>query len=236
MRPLTRCGFTLIELLLGLVLLALFATLVVTVVRGAGRVATRSMAALAADRTLLVLQTFLQQELRDGVSSDITLRAPARMAMLRPIGEATPCADSAGALLIADSAWHGVRVPQRVRDDVFLLMDPVAETWLRLALDSVGTGRCPGSNAVATRLSVTPHTGTGVVARVLEPVEFLAYRSGAADWFGLRPARYVASVQPFAGPLVPGTTLFSWYADHIDVAFKVPGTAATNVRTPLTPP
>ena len=40
----------------------------------------------------------------------------------------------------------------------------------------------------------------------MEPVELSAYRSGAADWFGLTPASRLSAVQPFAGPLVPGTT------------------------------
>lgn len=232
----TRRGFTLIELLIGLVILALFATLVVTVVRGAATVATRSMVSLSTDRTQLALRTFLQQELRDAVDTEVALLAPARVALSRPIGDAIPCADSAGTLLIADSSWHGTRLPAGNRDDLLLLIDPVAEQWLRVTVDSVGIGQCPVSNAPALRLYVASHSGTATVVYVEEPVELSAYRSGAADWFGLTPASHTSAVQPFAGPLTVGSTLFSWFADRLEVAFTIPGAPAWYVRTPLGAP
>ena len=232
----TRGGFTLIELLIGLVILALVATLVVTVVRGAATVASRSLASLSTDRTRLSLRTFLQQELRDGVDTDVALLAPARVSLSRPIGEATPCADGTGTLLIADSTWRGTRLPAGNRDDLLLLINPVAEQWLRLELDSVGSGLCPGNNAPAIRLRVAAHSGSAIVVRVVEPVELSAYRSGSADWFGLTPANHTSAVQPFAGPLTVGATTFNWFVDRVEVAFAVPGPSATTVRTPLAAP
>ena len=236
MRSLTRRGFTLIELLVGLVILALFAMVVVSVVRGTAGVASRSLASLANDRTRLALRTFLQQDLRDGIDTEVALLASARVALSRPIGEALPCADSAGTLLIADSSWRGTRLPVPDRDDVLLLVNSFTEQWLRLELDSVGSGQCPGNNAPAIRLRVAAHSGSAIVIRVVEPVELSAYRSGAADWFGLTPASHTSTVQPFAGPLTVGTTSFSWLVDRLDVVFTVVGAGATTVRTPLTAP
>ena len=236
MRPLTRRGFTLAELLVGLMLLALCAGVVVAVVRGAGRVASRSLAALTAGRTLLSLQTFLHEELRDGVSSDVTPLGAAQLAMSRSIGDAMPCADSTGALLIADSAWRGTRLPQGGRDDVLLLTDPVAETWLRLAVDSVSSAQCPADLSPAIRLNVAVHSGTAAIARVVEPVELSAYRSGTMDWFGLTPASHASAVQPFAGPLLTGATRFNWYSDRLEVAITLPNAIVSTVHVPLTPP
>ena len=68
--------------------------------------------------------------------------------------------------------------------------------------------------------SVAPHAGQAVLGRVVEPVELSAYRSGASDWFGLTPASHASAVQPFAGPLAPGTTAIS----------AVPGTLAADVQ------
>lgn len=235
MRPLTRRGFMLVEMLLGLVLLAMVASAVVVVVRGVGAIAARSTTALLADRARVSLQVFVQQELRDAMNSDVTPLSSTRVALSRPIGEAMPCADSAGVVLIADAAWTGTRAPEGARDEVLLLVDPVAETWVRMPIDSVGRERCPIDNAPAMRLDIAAHFGTAIVVRVIEPVELSAYRSGAADWFGLTPTSRSSSVQPFAGPLLPGTARFAWFTDHLDVLVPPLGGTATTVVTPLGP-
>jgi hypothetical protein len=67
----------------------------------------------------------------------------------------------------------------------------------------------------------------------MEPVELSAYRSGIADWFGLTPAKHTAAVQPFAGPLTPGTARWVLYADRLETAVQPNGAAATIVRIPL---
>ena len=235
MRALACRGYTLVELLLGLVLLALFAGTMVAVVHSAGATAARASAALRADRTVTSLRLFLQQELRDGVTGDLLVLSPARLAMSRPIGQALTCADSGSAVLIADSAWSGTRSPAGRRDDAWLLVDPAAGTWLRLTIDSVAADRCPDDNAPAMRLDVAAHFGRAVAVRVMEPVELSAYRSGAADWFGLTPADRSAAVQPFAGPLTPATARFSRFAARLVIDVPPLGVAATSVVTPLGP-
>jgi prepilin-type N-terminal cleavage/methylation domain-containing protein len=233
MRALSRHGFTLIELLLGLVLLGIFAGTLVVVVRGAARTAARATQSLLADRALLSLRTFAQQELGDAMSADVTVLAPTRLALSRPIGEAPVCADSGGAILLPDAAWTGTRAPEGGRDDVWLLVDVVAGSWQRLPIDSVSRGRCPLDGAPATRLALAPHAGVAAAARVVEPVELSAYRSGAADWFGLTPASHVSAVQPFAGPLVPSTARFARVPDRLDITVPPRGAPATTLQVPL---
>lgn len=235
MRALRRSGFTLIELALGLVMLAVFASAMVAVVRGAGLSASRATASLLADRAMQSLQQFLQQELRDASSTDVTVMSATRMAVSRPIGEERPCADSGGKLLLADSSWTGSRLPAGGRDDAWLLIDPVAATWLRLAIDSVTSDRCPADNALAMRLHLPVHAGRAAIVRVMEPVHLSAYRSGAADWFGLAPANGSAAVQPFAGPLTPGIARFSWFADHLAIVVPPLGLSPVIALIPLGP-
>lgn len=236
MRSLSRGGFALMELLLATVLLALFAGALVMVLRGAGRIATRSGRLLLADRALLALRTFAQEELRDATTGDVALVSASRIALSRPIGEGMACADSGGVVLIADSAWTGTRTPAAARDDLLLLISPAAATWLAVPIDSVGRGRCPLDNAPAVRLDVPPHAGAGTFARVMEGVELSAYASGGADWFGLTPASGSSSVQPFAGPLALSATRFSVTSSALDILVPPRGASSSVVQIPLGAP
>lgn len=233
MRALSRHGFTLVELLVGLVLLGLVAAMLVVIVRGAAQTAARATQFLMADRALRAVQVFTQQDLRDAVSSDVVVLGPTRLALSRPIGEATVCADAGGAVLLPDATWTGSRTPEGGRDDVWLLVDVVAGSWQRLPIDSVSRDRCPRDSAPATRLTLASHAGAAAIARVVEPVELSAYPSGAADWFGLTPASHTAAVQPFAGPLTMATTRFAWVVDHLDITVPPRGAPATTVQVPL---
>jgi prepilin-type N-terminal cleavage/methylation domain-containing protein len=233
MRAVTRRGFTLVELLLGLVLLGIFAGIVVTVVRGTARTAARATQFLLADRALLSLRVFAEEDLRDATNSDIAVLSPSRVALPRPIGDALVCADSGGAVLLADAAWTGTRAPQGSRDDVWLLLDAATSNWQRFPIDSVGRDQCPLNGAPAIRLDLALHTGTAAAAQVVEPVELSAYQSAAADWFGLTPASHAAVVQPFAGPLVPAAARFVWSINDLDITVPPLGAPATAVQVPL---
>jgi prepilin-type N-terminal cleavage/methylation domain-containing protein len=233
MRTMNRRAFTLVELLLGLTVLGILAGAAAAVVTGASRVATRVTRSLVAGRALQSLQIFLRQELRDETNADVAVMAPTRIALARPIGEAMVCAASDAAILVADSAWTGTRRPEPGRDEAWLLVDAVAEVWQVTAVVAVAADQCPADQSPAIRLSLSaPATGT-VVVRVMEPVELNAYRSGVADWFGLRPAGLGAVVQPFAGPLTPGTVRWVLYTDHLETAVQPNGAPATVVRIPL---
>ncbi|MES1259503.1 MAG: type II secretion system protein [Gemmatimonadota bacterium] len=235
MRTLTRRGFTLIELLLSLVMLAIFAAALVAVVRSAGQSATRAATRLLADRARLSLEIFLREELRDAAMSDVTVPAPARMTLSRPIGEGTPCRDSAGVVVIPDAAWNATRAPEAARDDALLLVDPLAATWQRLPIDSVWRSSCPLDHRAANSLRVAVHSGVAVAIRVVEPVELSAYRSGASDWFGLTPASHSSAVQPFAGPLVPAAARFVVSSRHLDITVPPVGSTASTIQAPLRP-
>ncbi len=236
MRPLKRGGFLLIELLIGLVTVGILAATVVAVVRGNARVATRATHSLLADRALLSLRTFAEEELRDATSSDVAVLSPVRVALSRPIGEALACADVGGIVTFADLAWAGTRIPEGGRDDAWLLTDVVAGTWQRVAIDSVGHGTCPLDGAQGTWLAVPPHGGTAAVLRIVEPVELSAYSSGGADWFGLTPASHASAVQPFAGPLSLSATRFALALNLLDISVSPRGAPTTEVLIPLGTP
>jgi hypothetical protein len=233
MRTLSRGGFVLVELLLSVLVLGIFAATLVAVVAGNARTATRATQLLLADRALLALQVFTQEELRDAMSGDVTVLSPARVALSRSIGEAIPCADAGGGVLIADADWTGARTPEGGRDDAWLLVDAVAGTWQRIAIDSVSRDRCPIDGAPANRLALGSHPGAVAAVRVVEPVELSAYPSGGADWFGLTPASHTSAVQPFAGPLTPSATRFTTSSSHFDISVTPRGAPPIGVPIPL---
>jgi prepilin-type N-terminal cleavage/methylation domain-containing protein len=235
MRQMSRRGFTLVELLLGLAVLGVVAGTVTAAVRGMSQVAARTTQSLLAERAVLSLQGFLQQELRDAVRGDLTAIAPDRIALKRPVGDAMICGAAGATVVIADSAWTGARQPQPGRDEAWLLTDPVLEVWQESAISDVATDRCPGNNAPALRLSLATPAAGAIITRIMEPVELSAYRSGPADWFGLTPGNRQSSVQPFAGPLVPGATRWLLYADRLETTLQSRGALVTAVITPLAP-
>jgi prepilin-type N-terminal cleavage/methylation domain-containing protein len=231
----TRRGFTLVELLLGLIVLGILAGTVTAVVHGAARVSARALQSLLARRTVGSLQGFLQQELRDAVESDVTVLAPTRVALPRPIGDAMVCAAGGMVVLVPDSGWSGSRRPEPGRDEAWLLIDPLTDAWQTAAITDVAADRCPAGNAPALRLSLAASATGAVVVRIMEPVELSAYRSGVADWFGLTPANHLAAVQPFAGPLTPGAALWTQYPDRLETSLQPGGAPPTTVTTPLLP-
>lgn len=231
----SRRGFTLVELLLGLVALGILAGTVTAMMRGAARMSARAMQSLVAGRTVGSLQGFLQQELRDAVGNDVTVLAPTRVALSRPIGDAMVCAAAGMAVLIPDSGWSGTRRPEPGRDEAWLLIDPLTDGWQTAAITDVAPDRCPADNAPALRLSLTAAAPGAMVVRVMEPVELSAYRSGVADWFGLTPANHLSAVQPFAGPLTPATAQWTQYPDRLETLLQPGGAPATTVTTPLLP-
>jgi prepilin-type N-terminal cleavage/methylation domain-containing protein len=225
-------GFSLFELVLGLAILGILAGAAATIVLAASRTAARATRSLAAGRAVRSLQGFLQQELRDAVQGDVTALAPARVAFARPVGIAMVCAAGGSDIVIADTAWTGIRSPEAGRDSAWLLIDPVAEVWQPSSVVTATTDRCP-DQAPALRLALDAPADGAVLVRVTEPVELSAYRSGVADWFGLTPASGLSVVQPFAGPLVPGTTEWVLFSDRLETRLQPAGAAATAVITPL---
>jgi prepilin-type N-terminal cleavage/methylation domain-containing protein len=231
----TRRGLTLVELLLGLTVLGILAGTMTAIVREGSRAAQRATQSLTAGRAVQSLQGFLQQELRDAVDADVTIISPTRIAFSRPVGEALVCAAAGMTVVIPDSGWTGIRRPEPGRDEAWLLVDPVTEIWQTSAITDVVTDLCPAGGAPGLRVSLTASAAGGVVVRIMEPVELSAYRSGAADWFGLTPASHVSAVQPFAGPLTPGTTQWTRSAGRLETALQPGGAPATTVTIPLSP-
>lgn len=231
--PVGAAGFLLVELLLGLAALGILAAAVVAVLTATSRVATRAAQSLMAGRTVWSLQVFLQEELRDASLGDVTMVTPTRITLARPIGDAMVCAASDSGVLVADSSWAGTRMPEAGRDDAWLLADPGSATWQAIAVVAITGDRCPGSNAPAIRLSLATPVSSAAVVRIMEPVLLSAYRSGIADWFGLTAGSPGSVVQPFAGPLTPGTTRWTLYPDRLETALQPDGAPATAITLPL---
>jgi type II secretory pathway pseudopilin PulG len=225
-------GFSLFELVLGLAILGILGGVVTATVMAASRIAAHATQSLAAGRAVRSLQGFLQQELRDAVQGDVTALGPARVALGRPIGTAMVCAAAGSDIVIADSAWTGTRSPQAGRDDAWLLIDPVTEVWQAASIVAVTADRCP-DQAPARHLALDAPANGAMLVRIIEPVELSAYRSGVADWFGLTPANGQSVVQPFAGPLVPGTTQWVLFSDRLETWLQPAGAPATSVIMPL---
>lgn len=229
----SRRAFALVELLAGLALLVLVAASVVVLARATGASASRARRQLLADRALVSIRGFLEDDLRDATDSDIALLGPTRLAMSRPVGEALPCANSGGSVVIADSAWAGTRWPAGHRDDAWLLTDVVAGSWVRVPVDSATPDWCPADGAPALRIHLAPHADTAAFVRIVEPVELSIYRSGAADWFGLAPASHAAPVQPFAGPLARGASRLTATDGLLDLVVVPARGATTTLHIPL---
>jgi prepilin-type N-terminal cleavage/methylation domain-containing protein len=227
----TRRGVTLIELAMSLVLLGLVAALYATVVLSGARPAARAIDHMVSERTIDAVYTFLSQEWRDAGVNDLIVTT-SHVVFSRPVGEATVCADSGSAVLIADTGYVGTRMPQARRDQVALLA-AADSTWQFVALDTVTAARCPSSGDAALRLGVPMHAGSAVALRVVEPVDVSVYRSSGADWYGLAPADHSATVQPFAGPLVLDASTFRSSAAAVDVVVAPAGATALTLHIPM---
>ena len=229
----TRRGFTLVELLIGLIMLALLAGVATMMVTATARAAGHATHALLVDRTVQALQTFLQQELRDAGDTDVTAIAATRVSLARPVGDADVCAKSDSSIAVAAAGWAGTRLPQAFRDEAWMLVDPLAADWRMSAITGVWSDRCADglTPAIALGLAVSPAAASAV--RVMEPVELSAYRSGVADWLGLTPASHGSPVQPFAGPLTPGSTRFARYPGYLAATVQPDRAPTINVHTPL---
>lgn len=231
----TRRGTTLLELMLVLVAGAVVAGSAVAIVISASRLAARSARQLLTDRAAGALGVFLREELRDGAGGDVVSLTSARIALARPIGSASLCGADDSSVVYADTAWRGTRAPAAARDVAILLVDPIAETWDTLAIAGTAADRC-ATGAAATRLVFAAPPGTALLARIVEPVELAAYRSGAYDWLGIAPRSGASSIQPFAGPLAPGNSVFTLFADSLVMAIQPAGAGPASLSIPLAPP
>lgn len=232
MRPLNARGFTLIEMALAIVLLGLVSGLFASLVLASAREASRALEALVAARTGVALATYFGEELRDGSLRDVTV-APDHATLPVPIGEAFVCADSGTVILLADSDYAGVRLPEAI-DDSLALVGEGDSLWQSVALDSVGAGHCPGG-ASARRLVVAPHVGLAIALRVRQALEVRIYHSGSDDWLGIAPADHHSTVQPFAGPLRTGASQFARDSSGLRAAIVTSRADTVTVMAPLGP-
>ncbi len=232
MRPLNRSGLTLVEMLTGLVLLALLGSMAALVVRGAAMAAAAAWSALDRTRTIAVAAALLHEDLRDASVADIAVSVPASLDLAAPIGDAPVCGLAARNLFVVAGGWSGARSVEPGRDLALVLTDPVGEVWDTSAITAVASARCPDSGEPALRLTLAHVPAGAAGVEVFEPVRVAAYRSGTVDWFGLAPAGPL-SLQPFAGPIVPGSAGFGIVASQFVAEFTPQSGRDTVLTVPL---
>ena len=232
MRTLNRAGFTLIELVVSFVILAVMSGVIAAVVAAAVRSAAHGNHLLVAERTRQSLQLLLTEELRDADAADVLSLAPDRIRFARPVGEAVPCAIMSASMLLADSAWTGVRAPEAGRDHAWVLADPATASWIESPIAAVAPDRCPDGSP-ALRLDLAVAVPAAALARVTEPVELEAYLSAGTTWLGLLGVPSASPVQPFAGPLASGTTRFLLGTGRLDASVQPRDDAAATISIPL---
>jgi hypothetical protein len=232
MRPLSRRGVTLLELtisltLLGVLCLAIGAVL--TMSAAAGRAAVRG---LDQDRLTISLATLLRHDLANADVASTGVVSPTRLDFDRPVGEARVCTSSPEEVLLPAADWRGDRQPAAGRDAAMVLEDVASAGWTRQPIIAVGSSGCPEGRAAISLTLGGSLTGAKYV-RVVEPVRLLAYPSGSDDWFGLAPGDGMGVVQPFAGPLRRGETVFALPGDRLRLGSATTAGVPWRLEIPL---
>jgi|CXWL01.1.fsa_nt_gi prepilin-type N-terminal cleavage/methylation domain-containing protein len=213
----TRRGVTLLELMLVLCLLGIVGSTVTAMVVAAGRMGARAMIQLTAERTVQVTAAFFRHELATSTWAEVTVVADS-VTMARPVGEGAVC-DSSGAFLwVRRGGWTGERAPDAARDRLVVWPDGgVAPS--REALIAVTGATCPDAGP-AWRLTRGAVGAIGGWVRTEEPTTVRRYRAGSSDWLGLIEGG--APVQPFAGPLLVGASLFAQVGSALQLDLVTP--------------
>jgi type II secretory pathway pseudopilin PulG len=229
----TRAGTSLLELLVALTIMGTTGLITVPLVVGTGRVASRTNASLAAERTTASLAGLLRHDLRLATTDDIVPTGPAMLWLTRPVGEGPVCATNSTSLLVRTSAWLGDRLPEAGRDRIQFLEPAPASSWREASLLSVAPGSCPDGQP-ALRMQVATDPGGSTHLRVLEPARLAAYPSGGAHWLGL--AGPGDPNQPFAGPVANGGLILAAVGGALRVTVTPTGGTSKLLHFPVVAP
>jgi prepilin-type N-terminal cleavage/methylation domain-containing protein len=232
----TRRGFVLLEILVSLVLLALVGALVVAVVQGAVRTARHSMTLLSGERTVWSIGAVLREELRNADSAAVALPQPTALQVDAPIGEGAVCGNHGDTVFVRRSDWSGPRLPEATTDVAATLTDPITAAWDTAVIAASATAPCPLDGTAALRLVLAHTLAVALMVRVYSPTEVSIYESGGSAWLGLRSLNNSATVQPFAGPLMPGSSRFQWNGPALQVLLTPASGRDTTLIMPLGSP
>ena len=229
-----RAGFTLPDLMIGMVLLALIATVAVQMLLGFVRTqrAERERASLEAafDAAL----GYFAVELADLAPSD--LQSLSRDSMeyraMRTTGLA--CLVAAGEVRLLTQSLSGSRQPQAGRDSLLLYVGQTAGSihpdWITLPILAVSGSMCGARPALrlATTIDtvrIPPATLPALApAATFERMQVRLYQSLGATWLGARSVSAGETVQPLAGPFErpgPGLAFLDSAGDPTSVVTTV---------------
>jgi len=227
-------GLALVELVVALVLTAVLAEAVYSVLLGSQRFYRAQAAVLEVHRGMRAAAQVLTAELRelDPAGGDVVALAPDSISIHASRRFAIVCAPpdpASGRIVVADALSFGFRAvdPARDRALVFREGDPTTaddDAWLDLAVASAtdGGAACadgaPGSawvlaGATAGLADVT----VGSPVRTYERAVYRLYADGEGVWWlGVRTWSdgAWAAVSPVAGPLAPAAGLVFGYEDR----------------------
>lgn len=208
-----RRGLALVELVVALALAALLAGLAATTIARAGGLLRDRAERAAAEQTLRTGAVALEGLLAPAHAGAGELQGigPGGLIARAIRGSSVLCDAPGGALVVRRGAgwWSAVRDPVAGRDSLEVGRLDVPG-WISLALDAGPVpARCPdGSPALSFPLALDPAAtaplGAGSPLRFYEPVELRSYASAGAEWLGARLVATGETIQPLAGPLLPG--------------------------------
>ncbi len=236
--PLTRrAGFTLVEVLTALVLSGLIGLVLVRASLTLQRVAQASQEGnalqLAFDGGLGFLAEELAQVGRGSAGEDLQRIAPDSMTYRGIRGVGVACRVSASDVVVPIGRLRSTRLPQPGRDSLLLYagvdsLHIARDAWVALPLLGVGTTSCAGMPAfrLATLVDTT-QTPLGSLpafppVRLFEVMEARLYPSLGGWWLGARSESGGETIQPLAGPFVPGGAPFN-YLDSLQQPTLVAG-------------
>jgi hypothetical protein len=134
-------------------------------------------------------------------------------------GSGYTCGVEGGAVVVRDADFRAWRLPDPVRDSLFLLLpdDSVSgpESWVVSPLFAVpARGHCrdgaPGLRLAIDPLLVARAAIADLPIRVFEWMRMRLYESGGSWWLGARSLRPADVIQPVAGPLGPHGLSLGW--------------------------
>jgi len=196
-----RRGFSLIEMVVVVTIIGFLSVGIGLTLRAAATSTRTAVEGLGRARDLSTTLALLRTSTLGADTADLAAGVRDTLDFDRRVGEGAPCSSGGGVVTIADAPDRFERPPEASRDQLLILTALEPASWERRPLLGVATSRCPDLRP-ALALTIAPG-GPALWLRIVTPVRMRAYRSGGATWLGLEDRGGPATLQPFAGPIVP---------------------------------
>lgn len=227
-----RRGMSLIELLLAVTMLGLLAAMTAPLLRGVTQAAHQAGRRLAVERDATAFAALLDHDLRHAAASDVGAPAATILEHDRPVGEAPVCGLLLGAPLVRTADWRGWRLAAVARDAMHVLVVPEPTHWQRRVITALTSANCPDGTPAIRLEPDLPLTGAEWI-RVVEPVRLRRYASSGREWLGLEHRWNGTSIQPLAGPVLPGGVQWILHPAELFASLGHGGGVAVALRLPL---